>query len=52
VPVILISAFYNDAGVRDMLNAGARELVAKPFRIEDLAGAVRRAVDDRAELPA
>lgn len=52
VPVILISAFYNDAGVRDMLNAGARELVAKPFRIEDLAGAVRRAVDDRAERPA
>jgi CheY-like chemotaxis protein len=52
VPVILISAFYNDAGVRDMLNAGARELVAKPFRIEDLAGAVRRAVDDRAKRPA
>jgi CheY-like chemotaxis protein/anti-sigma regulatory factor (Ser/Thr protein kinase) len=47
VPVVLISAFYKDAGVRDMLNAGARELVAKPFRIEDLAGAVRRALDDQ-----
>ena len=45
VPVVLISGYFRDAGVRDMLDAGACELVPKPFKIEDLGGAIRRALD-------
>ena len=45
VPVILISGYYRDATGRELLAAGARQLVPKPFRIEDLAGAMRRALD-------
>jgi CheY-like chemotaxis protein len=47
VPVILISGYYRDVIGRELLAAGARQLVPKPFRIEDLAGAMRRALDTK-----
>ena len=44
-PIVLISGYSTDKTVTDMLNAGAQELVQKPFAIETLAGAIRRAAD-------
>jgi PAS domain S-box-containing protein len=44
-PVILMSGYSADQTVTEMLNAGAQELVQKPFPIESLAGAIRRAAD-------
>jgi PAS domain S-box-containing protein len=44
VPVILISGYSADQTVRDLLDAGALELVQKPFTLECLAGAMRRAL--------
>jgi CheY-like chemotaxis protein len=48
VPVLLVSGYSTDKTVQDMLDFGAVELVQKPFSMEALAGAVRRAL----ELPA
>jgi two-component system, cell cycle sensor histidine kinase and response regulator CckA len=45
VPVVLMSGYSADQTVRDLLDAGALELIQKPFTIETLAGAVRRAVE-------
>ena len=45
VPVILMSGYSTDDTVTELLQAGARELIQKPFALEVLAGAVRRAID-------
>ncbi len=45
VPIVLVSGYSADKTVTDMLNAGAQELIQKPFAIEALAGAIRRAAD-------
>lgn len=44
VPIILISGYSADQTVHSLLNAGARELIQKPFTLEKLAGAIRRAL--------
>ncbi|MCW8129076.1 MAG: GAF domain-containing protein [Planctomycetota bacterium] len=44
VPVILISGFSREREVQNMLQAGAQELIQKPFRLEELATAIRRAL--------
>lgn len=44
VPVILISGFSREREVQLMLQAGAQELIQKPFRLEELATAIRRAL--------
>ena len=49
-PIVLISGYSTDKTVTDMLNAGAQELVQKPFAIEALAGAIRRAADGEANV--
>ena len=46
VPIVLVSGYSADKTVTDMLNAGAQELIQKPFAIEALAGAIRRAADN------
>ena len=43
-PVLLISGYSRDLEVRRMLQTGALELIQKPFRIDELAGAIRRAL--------
>ncbi|MBI3829074.1 MAG: GAF domain-containing protein [Planctomycetes bacterium] len=43
-PVILISGFSREREVQLMLEAGAQELIQKPFRLEELATAIRRAL--------
>jgi len=42
VPVVLISGYSQDQTVQDLLAAGARELVQKPFTLETIAAALRR----------
>jgi DNA-binding response OmpR family regulator len=44
-PVLFISGFSREAAVQDLLDAGAEELIHKPFRIETLARAVRAALE-------
>lgn len=44
VPVILMSGYSTDQTVIGMLEAGARELIQKPFTIETIAGAIRRSL--------
>jgi CheY-like chemotaxis protein len=44
-PIILMSGYSADQMVTDLLAAGAQELIQKPFPIEALAGAIRRAAD-------
>ena len=46
-PVILISGYSRELEVRRMLKAGALELIQKPFRIDELAGAIRRTLQIR-----
>ena len=46
VPIVLMSGYSTDQTVTAMLEAGARELVQKPFVMETLAGAIRRAVEN------
>jgi PAS domain S-box-containing protein len=41
-PVILISGYSLDQTVQDLLAAGARELVQKPFSLETIASTLRR----------
>ena len=43
-PVILISGFSREREVQFMLEAGAQELIQKPFRLEELATAIRKAL--------
>jgi signal transduction histidine kinase/CheY-like chemotaxis protein len=54
-PVILISGFSREAAVQQMLDAGAQELIQKPFRLDHLAAAIRRALpkstSDSTEVP-
>lgn len=44
IPVILVSGFSKEREVQLMLQAGAHALIQKPFRLEDLAAAIRRAL--------
>lgn len=44
VPVILMSGYSTDQTVQALLDAGARELIQKPFTLERLAGAMRHAL--------
>ena len=43
-PVVLISGYSQAHSVQELLQAGALELVQKPFKIEELAAAIRRAL--------
>jgi len=45
VPIVLMSGYSTDQTVTALLEAGARALVQKPFVMETLAGAIRRAVN-------
>ena len=45
-PVILMSGYSADETVGNLLNAGARELIQKPFAIETLANAIRQALEN------
>ncbi|MCY3023866.1 MAG: GAF domain-containing protein, partial [Planctomycetota bacterium] len=47
-PVILMSGYSADQTVADLLNAGARELVQKPFTVDVLASAIRLALQPAA----
>jgi len=44
-PVVLVSGYSTDQMVQAMLDSGALELVQKPFTLEALATAIRRALD-------
>jgi signal transduction histidine kinase/CheY-like chemotaxis protein len=44
-PIILCSGFSEVAGAEDAMAAGIREFMTKPIRPDDLARAVRRALD-------
>ena len=50
-PVVLMSGYSADQTVKDLLNSGARELVQKPFTLDTLAGAIRRAVEQSIDTP-
>ncbi len=50
IPVILISGYSSEHAVHELLDAGALELIPKPFRLEDLASAIRRAFDAKSAL--
>ena len=43
-PVVVMSGYSADQAVISLLEAGARELIQKPFTLETLASAIRRAV--------
>ncbi|MHB8632916.1 MAG: response regulator [Thermoplasmatota archaeon] len=46
LPVILITA-YNESGLRaDASRAGVCEIVAKPFAVDDLVGAIRECCNE------
>jgi two-component system, cell cycle sensor histidine kinase and response regulator CckA len=45
LPVVLMSGYSADKTVRDLLENGASELIQKPFAMEMLASAVRRAIE-------
>ncbi|MCK6474617.1 MAG: GAF domain-containing protein [Planctomycetes bacterium] len=44
-PVLLVSGYSQSAEVQEMLGAGASELIQKPFRLDDLAAAIRRVLE-------
>lgn len=44
-PVLLISGYSQSTEVQEMLSAGASELIQKPFRLDDLAAAIRRVLE-------
>jgi CheY-like chemotaxis protein len=42
VPIVLISGYSQDQTIQEMLSLGARELVQKPFTLENIAVVLRR----------
>ena len=45
--IVLCSGYELDGAARDLLDRGAAEFVRKPFRLEDLTSAIRRAMAAR-----
>ncbi|MGD0094811.1 MAG: response regulator, partial [Planctomycetota bacterium] len=51
VPVILVSGYGGDQTILGLLDAGASELIQKPFTLEALADAIKRCVSGPKEGP-
>ena len=49
--IIIISAFGLDASSQSLLDAGASAFIPKPFRLAQLAGEIRGALDADKNLP-
>ena len=49
-PVIVISGLSNEADARALMNMGAFDYFAKPFKLEDIEDAVDRAIARHQEL--
>ena len=51
VRVVMSSGFASDDRIQEMLSLGAKRFVRKPFRIGQLAYAIREVIDEKPALP-
>jgi len=52
LPVLFTSGYTDDASIRDSLQGGEIQLLAKPYRLSELAQALRRALASKTTAPA